>query len=148
MEAFRPCLAAKLRRSGGGASAGRRPASTGTTGGPSANSVEPPPDAVPKRDSPARKDLDERATAQSLEQEQAVFERKVFVHDALFKLQLAMGWSTFVLPPATLVALLVYPPAGAGMLPLLGAAFWNWRRMLKRDEGELEAVTKPGDDAR
>jgi hypothetical protein len=70
------------------------------------------------------------------------------VHGALFRLQLAMGWSTFLMIPATVVAVIIYPPAAAGMIPLTGLAAWNWRRMLKRDGGEIEVMTKPPADAR
>jgi hypothetical protein len=84
---------------------------------------------------PSQAELDQRADFQALEQEQAVFERSIKQDDALFRLQMAMGWSTFVIAPLTLVALMVYPPLGAALVPLLGAAAWNWRRMLARSGG-------------
>jgi hypothetical protein len=88
-------------------------------------------------------DPDTETTFQALAQEQALFNRKMEEHDALFRLQLAMGWSTFLLVPATVIAVIVYPPAAAGMVPLTGLAAWNWRRMLRRDSGEIEVMTKP-----
>ncbi len=64
-------------------------------------------------------------------------------HGALFKLQMAMGWATFLLVPVTVVTTLTYPPAAAGLVPLTGVAAWNWRRMLKRDSDGIEVMTKP-----
>lgn len=86
---------------------------------------------------------DREVRSQALAQEQAVFERKMDDHGALFKLQMAMGWATFLLVPVTIVATLIYPPAAAGLVPLTGIAAWNWRRMLKRDSAEIEVMTKP-----
>ncbi len=64
-------------------------------------------------------------------------------HGALFKLQMAMGWATFLLVPMTIVSTVIYPPSAAGLVPLTGVAAWNWRRMLKRDNAEIEVMTKP-----
>jgi hypothetical protein len=83
--------------------------------------------------------------SQALAQEQAVFDRKMDDHGALFKLQMAMGWATFVLVPITVIATLIYPPAAAGMVPLTGVAAWNWRRMLKRNGNEIEVLTEHPD---
>lgn len=90
----------------------------------------------------SQQELDQRTEFQALEQERTVFERSVEQDDALFRLQMAMGWSTFVIFPATLVALIVYPPVGAALVPLLGAAVWNWRRMLARSGGKRAVITK------
>lgn len=62
---------------------------------------------------------------------------------ALFKLQLAMGWTTFFLVPATVIATIAYPPAAIALVPLSGLAAWNWRRMLKRNGSEVQVMTKP-----
>ncbi len=65
--------------------------------------------------------------------------------NALFKLQLAMGWATFLLVPATVIAAFVYPPAVVALAPLSALGGWNWRRMLNR-ESEAEVMTKPPTD--
>ncbi len=85
----------------------------------------------------------DRATAQALAQEQALFDRNMKQGDALFKLELAMGWTTFLMVPATLIAVIIYPLAAAATVPLAGLAAWNWRRMLRRGSGETEVMTKP-----
>lgn len=89
--------------------------------------------------------LDQEARSQALAQEQAVFNRKMDDHGALFKLQLAMGWATFLMIPTTVIASFVYPPAAVGMVPLTGLAAWNWRRMLRRGEADIEVMTRSSD---
>jgi hypothetical protein len=83
---------------------------------------------------------------QALAQEQALFDRKMEKDNALFKLQLAMAWTTFLMIPAALAAIVVFPPAATGLVPLTGLAAWNWRRTLRRDSGEIEVLTKPPAD--
>jgi len=92
-------------------------------------------------------DDDGRAAAQALDQQQTVFERQLQKDRDLFALHLAMGWTTYLMAPANIVAAIVYPPALVGLLPLTGLAVWNWRRMLRRDRGELEPTTRPPADA-
>src|SRR3954452_12965627 len=79
---------------------------------------------------------------QSLAQEQALFDRNMKVDGHLVKLQLAMGWMTFFMIPASIAAVLLYPPAIAGTVPLMGISAWNWRRMLSRNRDAVEVVTK------
>lgn len=83
-----------------------------------------------------------RIVSQALAQEQAAFERKMSQGDALFRLQLAMGWMTFLIVPASVFAVIAHPAALLGAIPINGAAAWNWRRMLQRRAGEIEPVTK------
>jgi hypothetical protein len=109
------------------------------TGDPAAPSLTLPPDAAANL---SQQELDQRTESQALEQEQTVFERSVKQDDALFRLQMVMGWSTVVIFPTTLMALIVYPPVGAALVPLLGAAVWNWRRMLARSGGKRAVITK------
>jgi hypothetical protein len=94
----------------------------------------------------SQKEIDKQANVQALRQEQAVFERNIRQNDALFRLQMVMGWSTFVIGPATLITLIVYPPLGAAFVPLLGVAVWNWRRMLARGWVEPIVTTKRRND--
>jgi hypothetical protein len=61
----------------------------------------------------------------------------------LFRLQLAMGWTTFLMVPISIAAIVFYPAAAAGLVPLNGLAAWNWRRMLRRDGDAIEVTTKP-----
>jgi hypothetical protein len=86
---------------------------------------------------------DPQIERQALAQEQAVFERKMKKDHDLFRLQLAMGWTTFLMVPISVVAIAFYPAAAAGLVPLNGLAAWNWRRMLRRDSEEIEVTTKP-----
>lgn len=62
---------------------------------------------------------------------------------ALFRIQQAMGWATFVLPLVTVIAVLIYPPTAFGLVPLNGVAIWNWRRTLERRNAEVDVTTKP-----
>ena len=94
----------------------------------------------------SQKEIDKQADVQALEQEQELFERNIKRNDALFRLQMAMGWSTFVVAPATLLSLIIYPPIAAALTPLLGVAIWNWRRMLARGWAEPVITTKRRDD--
>jgi hypothetical protein len=52
-----------------------------------------------------------------------------------------MGWATFLLLPANVVVALFEPATAAGMVPISWLALWNWRRMLKRDAGDLQPTT-------
>jgi hypothetical protein len=85
---------------------------------------------------------DAEIARQALGQEQAVFDRKMKKDRDLFRLQLAMGWTTFLMLPISIAAIAFYPPAAAGLVPLNGLAAWNWRRMLRRDGDEIEVTTK------
>jgi hypothetical protein len=123
-------VAARWKRDGGAeeAPAVESPA-------PSDDAGDPKPEAI------------EKAANQRLAQEQTVFERKLHESDALFRLQLAMGWMTFFLVPASVIAGIVYPPSLLGTVPLNGLAIWSWRRILNRRSGEIEVTTKrPGQE--
>jgi len=90
---------------------------------------------------------DEKTVDQALAQEQKAFERNVFESRELFKLQLAMGWMTFAIVLVCAVAIVVYPPAAFAAAPVSGLSIWNWRRMLERDSGRVQVITKrPGQD--
>lgn len=103
----------------------------------------PATEASPKHDPEAPESRgDEKTVDQALAQEQAVFERKIQESGALFRLQLAMGWMTFLLVPVSIAAFFIYPPSAIGTVPLNSLAIWNWRRMLKRDSGDIEVTTK------
>ena len=101
-----------------------------------------PPDSPVRFGALSRQEVDTEADAQALWQEQTVFERNIRENDALFRLQMAMGWSTFVIAPAGVVAVIIYPPSLAVVVPLLSAAIWNWRRMLARGGAERLVITK------
>jgi hypothetical protein len=88
----------------------------------------------------------DRAAAQALAQEQAAFEREMQKDGALFRLALVMGWTTFLMVPATVIAAFVYPRALTGLVPLSGLAFWNWRRVLRRD-GKVGPTTSTSKEA-
>ena len=135
MEGFKPCIvASRVFRTA-------RPCrSLGRRRNVRAHHASAPPSVPPGASSP--QDLDTQADVQALQQEQAVFERNITQNDALFRLQMAMGWSTFVIAPAGFVAVIVYPPALAVVVPLLSAAIWNWRRMLARGGPERSVITK------
>jgi hypothetical protein len=83
-----------------------------------------------------------RIAEQALAQEQALFDRNMEKDHALFKLHVVMGWATVLMVPTTVVISILIPPAAFGLVPLTGLAGWNWRRMLKRDGGQLETTTK------
>ncbi len=79
---------------------------------------------------------------QALAQEQAVFEREMAKDRPLFMLHLAMSWTTFLSLPASVIAAFVQPAAVPGLMPLVGLAAWNWRRVLRRGAGALNPATK------
>jgi len=90
----------------------------------------------------SQEELNTQADIQALQQEQVVFERNNRENDALFRLQMTMGWSTFVIAPVGVVAVIIYPPALVVVVPLLSAAVWNWRRILARGGTERTVITK------
>jgi len=97
----------------------------------------------PGRDEVAGSTYERRHADQALAQEQTVFERKLQKDDAMFKLQITMGWATVAIIPVTAAAIFLDPAAAVGLVPLNGLAAWNWRRTLMRNDSELDAVTKP-----
>lgn len=102
-------------------------------------SVSPPAG----RDEAAGSTYERRHADQALAQEQTVFERKLQKDDAMFKLQITMGWATVAIIPVSAAAIFLDPAAAVGLVPLNGLAAWNWRRTLMRNDSELEAITKP-----
>lgn len=89
---------------------------------------------------------DARAAAQALSQQQAAFERRMQKDREVFALHLVMCWTTYLMIPVTVIAVFVYPAALAGLLPLTGLSIWNWRRVLRRDTGDVEPTTLPPAD--
>lgn len=83
----------------------------------------------------------DRQALQALAQQQVVFEQRRAQDDATFRLQRAMGWATFVIVPVSVFMALLEPLTLTAFGPASVLAFWNWRRLLKREPHELTPTT-------
>ena len=59
-----------------------------------------------------------------------------------------MGWATFIIVPLSIVIAWVEPISVTALGPASALAFWNWRRLLRREPRELAPTTTAPDGAK
>lgn len=104
------------------------------------SSTRPPP--VGNRESVlSSEDIEHRRAVQQLEQEQKAFELQTAQSEADFRLQRAMGWTTFAVVFLSGAFALIEPLTLTAFGPISALALWNWRRLLKEPR-ELKPTTR------
>lgn len=114
--------------------------------------AESSPVGEPLHEDADEEDLRRRRALQALEQQQAVFEQRQAQAAASFRLQRAMGWATFFIVPLGMILALIEPLTLTATGPAGALAYWNWRRLLRREPTDLGPTTSapdnPGDSHR
>lgn len=90
-------------------------------------------------------ELDRQRARQALEQQRVAFEQRRRQTESTFRLQRAMGWTTFVAVPLGVALAFIEPWTLTATAPLNALAFWNWRRLLRQEQPVLTPTTTPPD---